>query len=69
MTTAQNTMIEYINGQKEIAFLAYKSDETAVNTNVSFDVFCSSMDKMVLNHINSRPINPVSNKKDKCIWE
>ena len=48
MTTLQQTLATYANGNKLEAFEMFKADETA-NPNISFDAFCKAFDNMVMN--------------------
>jgi hypothetical protein len=42
--TANQTMKAYANGQKAMAFIAFKNDPTAVQ-GITFEQFCNYMDK------------------------
>lgn len=68
MTTAQLTLIAYAKGQKSMAFLAYKADQTAVNKELTFEQFCEAFDKLMIQHEQNQPINPVARKKELPIW-
>jgi hypothetical protein len=68
MTTYQKTLIAYANGQKSIAFLAFKNDPTS-NKELNFNQFCIAFDKLMIQHKCNRPINPISKKQELPIWE
>lgn len=58
MTTAQTanqTMKAYANGQKAMAFIAFKNDPTAVE-GITFEQFCNYMDKTLNEVIEVCPV-------------
>ncbi len=55
MTLYQKTLVTYAKGQKEMAFLAYKSDETANKKFNSFADFCTAFDGLMQKNKNNSP--------------
>lgn len=66
-TSYQKTLITYATGSKVMAYLSYKADADA-NQDLTFDQFCTAFDRQMIIHEQNRPINPVSCKKEACIW-
>ncbi len=56
MTTYQKTLIAYANGQKSMAFLAFKNDPTS-NKELNFNQFCIAFDKLMIQHKGKRPFS------------
>ncbi len=68
MRTFQKTLIAYAKGQKTMAFIAYKNDETAINKKITFKQFCEAFDKIMIQHEMNQPINPITKKRELPIW-
>jgi len=68
MTQAQKTLVTYVKTSKAMAWLSYKSDETANNPNISYEDFCKAMDKQVENHLRNLPVCNVTKQKASPIW-
>jgi hypothetical protein len=61
MTTFQKTLNAYANGQKSMAFLAFKNDADSIKE-ITFEQFCISMDKIIIQHEVNKGVNPITKK-------
>jgi hypothetical protein len=61
MTTFQKTLNAYTNGQKSLAFLAFKNDADSIKE-ITFEQFCISFDKIIIQHELNKGINPITKK-------